>query len=72
MTSKGVLPMDSYRLAQYAVQVSCYICEGGNSFDAEICRHCQAPMALAHQAKMRKVAPQLIATSNGIAGVLGF
>ena len=62
MSGKGVLPMDSYRLAQYSVQVPCFICEGGNSFDAEVCRHCQAPMALAHQAKMRKTPPQLVAT----------
>jgi len=62
MSGKGVLPMDSYRLAQYSVQVPCFICEGGNSFDAEVCRHCQAPMALAHQANMRKSAPQLVAT----------
>ena len=62
MSSKGVLPMDSYRLAQYSVQVPCFICEGGNSFDAEVCRHCQAPMALAHQANVRKLQPQLVAT----------
>lgn len=62
MTGKAVLPMDSYRLAQYSVQVPCFICEGGNSFDAEVCRHCQAPMALAHQANLRKTPPQLVAT----------
>lgn len=62
MSNKGVLPMDSYRLAQYSVQVPCFICGGGNSFDAEVCRHCQAPMALAHQANVRKLAPQLVAT----------
>ncbi len=62
MSGKGVLPMDSYRLAQYSVQVPCFICEGGNSFDAEVCRHCQAPMALAHQANLRKIPPQLVAT----------
>ena len=61
MSSKGVLPMDSYRLAQYSVQVPCFICDGGNSFDAEVCRHCQAPMALAHQANLRKTPPQLVA-----------
>lgn len=43
-----VLPLDSYRLAQYAVQVPCFICEQGNAFDTELCRHCQAPMVLAH------------------------
>ncbi len=62
MSGKGVLPMDSYRLVQYSVQVPCFICEGGNSFDAELCRHCQAPMALAHQAGIQKTTPQLVAT----------
>ena len=61
MTKKAVLPMESYRLAQYAVQVPCYICENGNTFDAEICRHCQAPMALAHQANQQKVRPRMVA-----------
>lgn len=61
MSGKGTLPMDSYRLAQYSVQVPCFICEGGNSFDAEVCRHCQAPMALAHQATSHKKPPQLVA-----------
>ena len=42
--TKVILPMESYRLAQYAVQAPCYICEQGNTFDAEICCHCQAPM----------------------------
>ena len=59
--TKAVLPMDSYRLAQYAVQVPCYICEGGNTFDGELCRHCHAPMALAHQANTQKIHPRLIA-----------
>ena len=61
MNQHAVLPLDSYRLAQYAVQVNCFICEGGNTFDAELCRHCQAPMALAHQAETQKVAPRMIA-----------
>src|SRR5215831_17966199 len=66
--TKAVLPMESYRLAQYAVQVSCYICEQGNTFDAELCRHCQAPMALAHQANAQKLRPQMVATigSSGV------
>lgn len=62
MNAKGVMPMDSYRLAQYTVQVPCFVCDGGNNFDAELCRHCQAPMALSHQAQARKTAPQMIAT----------
>ena len=56
------LPLDSYRLAQYSVQVPCYICEQGNAFDAELCRHCYAPMALAHQATMEKIFPITLAT----------
>jgi hypothetical protein len=54
--------LETYRLAQYAVQVPCYICGEGNPFDGELCRHCYAPMALAHQAQSQKVAPQLLAT----------
>ncbi len=61
MIRDTTIPLDSYRLAQYAVQVPCYICEGGNTFDAELCRHCFAPMALAHQANSQKVRPQMIA-----------
>jgi hypothetical protein len=60
--------LDSYRLAQYAVQVPCYICDQGNAFDAELCRHCQAPMALAHQAATQKLHPYMVATigSTGV------
>ena len=61
MSVKGVLEMDSHRLAQYSVQYSCYICDGGNSFDTETCRHCQAPMALSHQAASTNLHPSLIA-----------
>ena len=68
MTKGSVLPLDSYRLAQYAVQVPCYVCDGGNSFDAELCRHCFAPMALAHQANSQKLRPQMMAAigSSGV------
>ena len=60
--------LDSYRLAKYAEQVECYVCEGPNSFDAELCRHCFAPMALAHQARSQKVRPKMIAVigSSGV------
>jgi len=61
MTQKASIPLQSYQLAQYAVQAPCYICEGANTFDAEICRHCQAPMALAHQANSQKVHPRIVA-----------
>jgi hypothetical protein len=66
--TKVILPMESYRLAQYAVQVPCYICDQGNTFDAELCRHCQAPLALAHQARSQKIKPQMVATI-GTSGV---
>ena len=62
MNAKAVLPMDSYRLAQYAVHVPCFICDGGNAFDAELCRHCQAPMAFINQASQQKTDPLVIAT----------
>ena len=61
MTRRAVLPMESYELVQYAVQVPCFICEGGNAFDAELCRHCHAPMALAYQANVQKAPPKMIA-----------
>lgn len=60
--SNVVVPLDSYRLAQYVAQVPCYICGGPNTFDAELCRHCYAPMALTHQANTQKVMPQMVAT----------
>lgn len=55
------LPLDSYRLAHYSVQVPCYVCDGGNTYDAELCRHCFAPMALAHQSADQNVRPLMIA-----------
>jgi hypothetical protein len=61
MIKEGALPMDSYRLAQYAVQVPCYICGLDNTFDAELCRQCFAPMALAHQATTQKIRPRMVA-----------
>jgi hypothetical protein len=60
MTRHAIAPLDSYRLAQYAVQAPCYICGEGNTFDAEMCRHCQAPMALAHQANTQKIQPLML------------
>jgi hypothetical protein len=66
--TKTLLPLDSYRLAEYAVPVPCYICHEGNSFDAERCRHCAAPMALAHQAQTRKIRPRMMAVL-GTSGV---
>ena len=61
---KTIQPLDSYRLAQYAVPMPCYICGEGNTFDSDLCRHCAAPMALSRQAATLKIQPQMI-------GVLG-
>ena len=62
MTKEAVVELDSWRLAQYAFQVPCYICEGPNQFDAELCRHCCAPMALSQQSRDQKVQPRLVGT----------
>jgi hypothetical protein len=61
MTTPVIQPLESYRLAQYAVPISCYICGTDNTFDAEYCTHCLAPMALAHQASNQKLQPQMVA-----------
>lgn len=61
MTPLVTLPMESYQLAKYAEPVICFVCEFENSFDAEICRKCGAPMALTHQASGHKSPPQLMA-----------
>ena len=47
-------PLESCRIAKYAVGVPCYICGEGNSCDGELCRHCHAPLALARQASVKK------------------
>lgn len=61
MTKSVIQPLESFRLAQYAVPIPCYICNADNTFDAEFCTHCLAPMALAHQANCQKIRPQMIA-----------
>jgi len=68
MTKSVIVPLESYRLMEYAVPIPCYVCEGENNFDAEFCRYCAAPMALAHQAKTQKVEPAMVATV-GASGV---
>lgn len=68
MNPRCELELDSYRLAAYAEQIFCYICDGANTFESEYCRHCCAPMALSHQAKTHKLCPQLVAVlgSSGV------
>ncbi len=62
MTKGVIVPLESARLVEYAVPIPCYICEGENTFDAEFCRNCYAPMALAHQANSQKLYPRMLAT----------
>lgn len=62
MTQLRPLAMKSYDLAAYTVEVPCSICDGGNSFDAERCRVCQAPLALTYQVEgKRKTAAKMVA-----------
>lgn len=68
MTKGVIVPLESARLIEYAVPISCYVCEGQNNFDAEFCRYCAAPMAVAHQANSHNVFPRMIA-AVGAAGV---
>ena len=67
MTKNVIVPLESARLIEYAVPIACYICDGQNNFDAEYCRYCQAPLALAHQANTQKVAPSMLACM-GVSG----
>ena len=61
MTKSVIQPLESLRLAQYAVPIPCFVCGTDNMFDAELCTHCSAPLALAHQAAGKKVHPRMIA-----------
>jgi hypothetical protein len=61
MSKVAAVPMDSYRIAQAAAPIPCYICETDNTHDAEFCHRCQAPMALAHQANNRRICPRMVA-----------
>jgi len=59
--SQGILELDSYRLAQYALQMPCVICATGNAHDAVQCRLCHAPLALSRQAANTDCEPRLVA-----------
>jgi hypothetical protein len=68
MTKAVVQPLESYRLVQYIVPIPCYICQADNTFDAEYCHVCLAPMALAHQANSQNIKPRMVAVI-GASGV---
>lgn len=61
MTPGIEVPLASYQLIQNAQPISCYICGNDNTYSAEHCRCCFAPMALAHQARVTGVQPRTIA-----------
>ncbi len=61
MTKGMIVPLESSRLVQYAVPIPCYVCHTDNTYDAEFCTHCCAPMALAHQANSQKLSPRMVA-----------
>jgi hypothetical protein len=65
MSQWSTVPLQSIDLAKYAVQVECYVCDGGNRFDAEFCRNCRAPLTLAFQAQQQKTPPHLLAVLGG-------
>ncbi len=65
MTANGSLVLDSYRLAGYTDKLTCYVCDGPNTNNAQQCRHCFAPMALSHQALGQKIQPQMVAVLGG-------
>jgi len=58
--ANGVLEMDSYAWRHTPCRPVLHL-GGGNNFDAELCRHCQAPMALAHRLTRQKIHPRMIA-----------
>ena len=68
MTKAAIQPLESYRLVQYAVPIPCYICGADNTYDAEYCYRCLAPMALAHQANSQNLNPLMLAVL-GASGV---
>lgn len=61
MTKLSQQALDSYRFANYAIQLPCFICGEDNNHDGDLCHYCQAPMSLARQASTEKLPPQLTA-----------
>jgi len=48
-------------MARAARPVMCFVCSGHCPFDADLCTHCQAPLALSYQAYAQKRLPKLFA-----------
>ena len=61
MTRGALQPMKSSDLAHSLVPVSCFVCEAANTRNAEYCRRCSAPMALAYQPLGQTERPKMVA-----------
>lgn len=61
MTHLAQVPLESYLLAQQAAPIACLVCDHENCCSAARCRHCSAPMSLAHQSQSLKKRPHMIA-----------
>lgn len=61
MSKLAEVPIETFLLAQHAAPLECLICEHENCRSTERCRHCSAPMALAHQSESSRVRPKQIA-----------
>ena len=68
MTQTAWQPLQSSQWLQSGQSIPCYICESANNNDAEYCRDCSAPLALAHQAAGQPLPPWMTAVvgSSGV------
>ena len=61
MSPLAQIPLETYLLTEQAAPITCLVCDAENCCSAERCRHCRAPLALAHQTLTLKQKPHLIA-----------
>jgi hypothetical protein len=61
MSTWGLQPIESYRVFENLNQTQCHVCDGLNSPEAEFCKHCRAPLALALLPENKKKSLQLVA-----------
>jgi len=63
-TAYNIQPLESYRLGAYQMPIPCYLCDSGNLFDAQWCRHCYAPLEMSRIAgsSESRTRPQVVAT----------
>ena len=61
MTGRGVQQLETWARPDCEPQLACYVCQGASGLDAEFCRHCRAPLALAFEAEIRQAALHMLA-----------